>query len=228
MRLFKDLFYLFYPKLCVICDEKLIENETVICTICRHDLPLTNFQDYTNNKVTQTFYGRILIEKGYALLYYRKKGTTQKIIHDLKYKSNEEVGIFFGNWLGELLAENKEFKNIDCIIPVPLHPKKLRERGYNQVSKFGKKISFFLGIPIIEDKLIRISSTKTQTFKARFERFTNIDTKFLLKTPNEFNNKHILLIDDVITTGATLQACAKEFSKSKECKISVLAMAYTE
>lgn len=228
MRLLKDLFHLFYPKLCVVCDENLIENENVICTLCRHDLPLTNFKDYTNNKITQAFFGRVLIEKGFALLFYRKKGSTLKLIHDLKYKGNEEIGAFFGNWLGEVLAENKEFATIDYIIPVPLHPKKLRERGYNQVSKFGEKLSFHLNIPFLEHKLVRISSTKTQTFKARFERFNNIDTKFLLKNPKDFNKKHVLIIDDVLTTGATLEACALEFSKSENCKISILTMAYTE
>lgn len=228
MRLLKDLFYLFYPKLCAICEEKLVENETTICILCRHDLPLTNFQNFKENKITQTFYGRILIEKAYALLFYRKKGNTQKLIQDLKYKGNKEIGVFFGNWLGEKLKENKEFSTVDFIIPVPLHPKKLRERGYNQVTKFGEKLSEHLNILFIENCLIRISSTKTQTLKARFERFNNVDTKFLLKNPSEFDNKHILLIDDVITTGATLEACAKEFLKSKNCKISILTMAYTE
>lgn len=228
MRILKDLFYLFYPKLCAVCDLKLVENESSICTNCRHDLPLTNFLDYKDNKVTQVFYGRILIEKAYSLLFYRKKGITQKLIHDLKYKGNEEVGVFFGNWLGEILKENKEFANIDFIIPVPLHPKKLKERGYNQVTKFGERLSEYLQKPLVEDSLIRISSTKTQTFKSRFERFSNNGTKFMLKNHTDFNNKHILLIDDVITTGATLEACAKEFRKSENCKISILTMAYTE
>jgi competence protein ComFC len=228
MRLLKDFFHLFYPKLCTVCEDKLVANETTICTLCRHDLPLIGFLDYKNNKVTQTFYGRILIEKAFSLLFYRKKGSTQILIHDLKYKENEEIGIFFGNWLGAILKENNEFKTIDYIVPVPLHPKKLRERGYNQVTKFGKTISKHLEIVYLEDYLIRISSTKTQTFKARFERFNNIDTKFLLTNPSFFNNKNILLIDDVITTGATLEACAKEFLKSKNCTVSILTMAYTE
>jgi ComF family protein len=228
MRLLKDLFYLFYPKLCTACEQKLIENETTICTICRHDLPLTNFQDFRENKITEIFYGRILIEKAFSLLFFRKKGITQKLIHDLKYKGNEEIGIFFGNWLGEILNKNNEFKDIDFIIPVPLHPKKLKERGFNQVTKFGEILSTHLKIPFKENYLTRISSTKTQTFKARLERFNNIDTKFLLANHEYFNDKHILLIDDVITTGATLEACAKEFLKSKNCKISILTMAYTE
>lgn len=228
MRLLKDLFYLFYPKLCVVCDEKLIENETVLCTVCRHDLPLTNYTSYKNNKITQIFYGRVIIQKGFSLLFFRKKSATKKLIHDLKYKGNEEIGVFFGNWLGEILKHNKEFKDVDFIVPVPLHPKKLRERGYNQVTKFGKSLNTHLKIPFIENNLVRISSSKTQTFKARFERFKNVSTKFLLKNPAFFDHKHVLIIDDVITTGATLEACSKEFEKSKNCKISILTMAQTE
>lgn len=228
MNFLTNLFHLFYPKLCVNCEQKLVANETTLCTLCRHDLPLTNFKNFTQNKVIETFYGRILIKKAYSLLFFRKKGITKQLIHDLKYKGNEEIGVFFGNWIGEILKENKEFEDVDFIIPVPLHPKKLKERGYNQVTKFGETLSKHLKIPFTEKYLVRISSTKTQTFKERFERFNNIDTKFLIENPAYFDNKHILLIDDVITTGATLEACAKEFLKSKNCTISILTMAYTE
>ncbi|QXP71376.1 ComF family protein [Polaribacter sp. R2A056_3_33] len=228
MRILKDLFNLFYPKLCANCDNQLTKNENAICTFCRHDLPLTNFTNYSENKITKTFYGRITIEKAYSLLFYRKIGITKKLIHELKYKGNEEIGMFFGNWLGEMLIENNEFSAIDVIVPVPLHPKKRRERGYNQVSKFGESLSNHLNKTFVEDILLRTSSSKTQTFKARFERFNNNDTKFQLSNITALKNKHILLIDDVITTGATLEACAKELQKTEGVKISILTMAYTE
>jgi len=127
-----------------------------------------------------------------------------------------------------MLRENKEFDEIDCIVPVPLHPKKQKLRGYNQVTKFGERLSFFLNKPFIENQLIRTSSTKTQTLKARFERFKNLDTKFQIKEGDKFKGKHILLIDDVITTGATLEACANELQKYKGTTISILTMGYTE
>jgi len=228
MKLFKDLFNIFYPDLCANCDHQLTKNEDIICTFCRHDLPLTAYTNYRDNKIIKTFYGRTAIEKANSLLFYRKTGITKKLIHDLKYKGNEEVGTFFGNWLGEILKENNQFSDVDCIIPVPLHPKKLKQRGYNQVTKFGESLSFHLNIPFIENVLQRTSTAKTQTFKARFDRFNNIDTKFLLKDTSIFNNKHVLLIDDVITTGATLESCAKELQKTEHIKISILTMAYTE
>ena len=228
MTVFSDLYHLFYPKICANCNHQLITHEHLICTLCRHDLPLTNITNYTDNKIKDSFYGKVQIDKAFSLLFYRKNNSTKNLIQELKYKGNEEISAFFGDWLGELLKENEAFNEIDYIIPVPLHQKRLRKRGYNQVTKFGVQLSKHLKKPFIEDQLVRISATKTQTLKTRFERFNNLDTKFLLKEPLLFHNKHILLIDDVITTGATLEACAHEFTRMTSCKISILTIAYTE
>ncbi len=228
MQFLKDFFDLFYPKLCTNCEKKLLYKEIVLCTFCRHDLPLINYTNYKENKIAKIFYGRVDIEKANALFFFRKIGITKNLIHNLKYKGNQEIGIFFGNWWSEILKENKEFIDVDFIVPVPLHDKKLKKRGYNQVTKFGQTLSKGLKIPYAENYLARTSSTKTQTFKERFERFKNLETKFLLKDLFIFKNKHVLLIDDVITTGATLEACAKELQKTEGVKISVLTMAYTE
>ena len=228
MKLLKDLFYLFYPNICANCKEQLLQNEKVICTFCRHDLPLTNFKSYTRNKVSSIFSGRITIEKAYALLFFRKQGITKNLIHDLKYRGNEGVGVFFGNWIGEIVVKNKEFSTVDFIVPVPIHAKKKKIRGYNQVTKFGECLSMHLKVPLNEDILIRQSATKTQTLKSRFERFNDLESKFLARNTSIFKEKHILIIDDIITTGATLEACAKELLKTPGIKISILTMAYTE
>ncbi|EAR13275.1 putative amidophosphoribosyl-transferase [Polaribacter irgensii 23-P] len=228
MELLKDLRALFYPRICANCSQQLIQNESIICTFCRHDLPLTHFQSYTKNKINAIFYGRVTIEKAFALLFLRKKGITKNLIHKLKYQGTEEIGIFFGNWIGEILSENEEFSTVDFILPVPIHAKKQKIRGYNQVTKFGKCLQRHLKTPFLENVLVRKSANTTQTFKSRFERFNDLDTKFSLLNFTIFKDKHVLIIDDVVTTGATLEACALELLKTSGIRISILTMAYTE
>lgn len=228
MNLLQDVLHLFFPKICITCDTKLLQSEKIICTLCRHDLPIICYKSYKDNKITKSFYGRIPIEKATSFLFYRKEGKTKQLIHALKYKGNQEIGDFIGNWFGNILKESNEFTNIDCIIPVPLHPKKLRKRGYNQLTTFGLRLSEHLEKPYLENILIRTSASKTQTFKQRFERFSNNNTKFSVSDLSVLKNKHILLIDDVITTGATLEACCKELLAAENVKISIVTMAYTE
>ena len=228
MQFLKDVFYLFFPKTCVCCDEQLLKNETEVCLKCRFELPTTNFTDEIDNKVEQTFYGRVKIEFATALLFYRTKGISQKLIYQLKYRGKQEIGTFLGQWIGAELKESKRFPSIDYIVPVPLHVKKLKKRGYNQLSTFGNSISDILDVPFINNVLIKESVTDTQTLKGRIERWKNVDEIFHLSNAPFFEDKHILLIDDVITTGATLEACALELSKAKNIKISIATMAFTE
>lgn len=228
MNYLQDVLHLFFPKICITCNAKLLQSEKIICTLCRHDLPIICYKDYKDNKITKALYGRIPIEKANAFLFYRKDGKTKDLIHALKYKGNQEVGIFIGDWFGNILKDSNELNDIDCIIPVPLHPKKMKQRGYNQLTTFGESLSKHLKKPYVADVLIRISASKTQTFKQRFERFSNNETKFSITNTSILKNKHILLIDDVITTGATLESCCKELLTSENLKISVVTMAYTE
>lgn len=228
MNYLQDVLHLFFPKICITCNAKLLQSEKIICTLCRHDLPIICYKDYKDNKITKALYGRIPIEKANAFLFYRKDGKTKDLIHALKYKGNQEVGIFIGDWFGNILKDSNELNDIDCIIPVPLHPKKMKQRGYNQLTTFGESLSKHLEKPYVADVLIRISASKTQTFKQRFERFSNNETKFSITNTSILKNKHILLIDDVITTGATLESCCKELLTSENLKISVVTMAYTE
>ncbi len=228
MQFLKDTFYLFFPKTCVCCDEQLVKNEIEVCLKCRFELPITNFTDEKENGVEQIFYGRVKIEFATALLFYRTKGISQKLIYQLKYKGKQGVGNILGEWLGLELKESSRFLSIDYIVPVPLHPKKLKKRGYNQLSTFGNSISQILEVPLIHDVLIKKFVTNTQTLKRRFERWKNVNEIFYLNDASIFKNKHILLIDDVITTGATLEACALELSKTEDIKISIATMTFTE
>ena len=228
MKYLYNLLHLFFPKICITCNTQLLISEKLICTPCRHDLPIICYKDLKNNKIKNAFLGRIPIEKAISFLFYRKEGKAKKIIHSLKYKGNQEVGHFIGEWFGNMLKESNEFKTIDHIVPVPLHNKKLKQRGYNQLTTFGKTLSKQLNSNYKPNVLIRTSASKTQTFKQRVERFSNSDTKFNLRDLDLFKNKHILLIDDVITTGATLEACCKELLRVENIKISIVTMAYTE
>ncbi|MEN8123995.1 MAG: phosphoribosyltransferase family protein [Bacteroidota bacterium] len=223
----KNLIHIFFPELCIICEKSLFEGESPICVHCRHDLPLTNFSFENNNTVETSFYGRVDIQEATALFYFYKKSNVQKLIQELKYRNNEEIGKYFGNWLGDDLLQSDRFKKIDCIIPVPLHPKKLKQRGYNQLTKFGESLSKKLQIPYIDDLLIRKTYAKTQTFKQREERIQDIEGIFDITDIERIRNKHVLLIDDVITTGSTIEACSLALTQTPSVKISIATMAYT-
>ncbi|WP_456463648.1 ComF family protein [Lutibacter sp.] len=228
MNFLKDIFNIFFPEVCLCCYEALSYNDSTVCLTCRHDLPLTHFSFEKNNLVEKSFYGRVQIIAATALFYFFKKGKVQQLIHELKYNKQQQVGDFIGDWLGEEMAESNRFKNIDYIIPVPLHRKKLKIRGYNQVTHFGKSLEKKLQIPYNETFLVKISSTKTQTKKLRLDRWKNVQELFVVQNKSHLENKHILLIDDIITTGATLEACCKAFEKIKNLKISIACMAYTK
>ena len=228
MTFFSSIIDLFYPKTCVHCHSNLLLEETILCTNCRFDLPMIENYDFQNNEISQVYAGRILLEKAGAFLYFRKRGITRNLIHELKYKGNQEIGSFLGNWFGYLLQQSGAFGDIDLIIPVPLHPKKQKIRGYNQLTTFGQALGKQLGTIYSENFLTRVSKSKTQTFKTRLERFSNANTKFEIQNMEELEGKHILLIDDVITTGATLESCYLEFVKIPGISISIITMAYTE
>ena len=222
-----SIFNLFYPEQCSICKSQLVKGEKAICISCISDLPAINFCNLTNNNVETSFYGRIPIEEATSLFFFHKKGKVQKLIHQLKYKGNQQIGTVLGDWLGENMILSKRFNDLDCIIAVPLHPNKLKKRGYNQLTTFGQVLSQKLDIPMIENVLIKVSSSQTQTKKNRFDRSINVTEKFELLDYENIKNKHILLIDDIITTGATLEACSIQLLQSENIKISIATMAYT-
>ncbi|WP_237274311.1 ComF family protein [Tenacibaculum ovolyticum] len=227
MQYLKDIFYLFYPNLCVNCNVSLLQSENYLCTFCCNELPIIDDNEYINVTLMSAFYGKVLVENLRSFLYYQKHSITQKIIHELKYKNQEKIGKFLGRWFGEKLKESGVFNDVDYIVPVPLHKKKLKKRGYNQLTKFGETLSTILNIEYKPEVLIKSTIVKTQTFKHRFDRFSDNKTTFNLIDLEVFENKHVLLIDDVITTGATLIACCTELLKTKNITISIATIAYT-
>lgn len=170
------------------------------------------------------FYGRFPVEQATALFQFQKRGITQQLLHNLKYRGQEKISNYFGKWLGIELSENENYSSINMVIPVPLHRQKLKKRGYNQVSGFGKEIAAALKIPFREDVLIKVSKTHSQVFKKRLTRFV-AEEIFTLSKPEIISNKHILLVDDIVTTGATLENCAQQLLKSPHVKLSVATIA---
>jgi len=216
---------LFFPKVCYTCNNELLDFENYVCTKCRHNLPITNFHFDNNDAVEKVFYGRVKVENATSLLRFENKGIVQQLIHNLKYKGYEDIGIFLGEWLGNELKTIETYHDIDIVIPVPLHKNKLKKRGYNQVDKFAQEIAKALAVEYNDKALIKITSTKSQVTKKRLARWQSTTELFAIEHPDQIQNKHILLVDDIITTGATLEACINELKTAKNVKISIATMA---
>ncbi|WP_317173820.1 ComF family protein [Kordia aestuariivivens] len=214
----------FFPEICLGCSAKLMHQEQHICTKCRHNLPFTSFHKHHQNPVLNTFYGRVPIENATALLHYKKNGMVQQLLHQLKYKGRQEIGTILGNFLGHELKKEISYRNITHIIPVPLHKKRFRKRGYNQVTTFGQQLAHHLEIEYLEDILVKVTNTKTQAFKKRAARWLTTQHSFEVTDLQKLEGQHILLVDDVITTGATLEACANALKKIPNIKISIATM----
>ena len=221
----KSIINLFFPPVCAGCHSFLVSNENVICTLCRHNLPLTNHHLNPENEAFKKFYGRIPVEHTSTLLYFHKKGIVQELIHNLKYKGQEDIGTVLGEWYADELKTLEILQSVDEIIPVPLHKRKLRERGYNQVTNFGTTLSSGLNIPYNPNLLVRNIYSKTQSKKNLLNRSEGIDTTFDVIFSEKDHDKHFLLIDDVLTTGSTLEACSHALLKIPGAKISIVCMA---
>ena len=223
-----NLLNLFYPKVCAGCESLLLNTEYVICTRCRHEIPLTLHHVVDNKEVMTKFYGRLDVQFAGALLYFHKKGIVQEMIHKLKYKGHEEIGTAIGLWYGSELTNHPFVKDIDFIIPVPLHKKRLKKRGYNQVTAFGEALSATLNIPLHADLLVRTKYTETQVWKTLIERSNVTEKGFEVLDVEKMEHKHFLLIDDVLTTGATLEACGSALLKIPGARLSIVCMAMTQ
>jgi ComF family protein len=223
--MFKSLINLFFPEVCAGCDSFLLASENVICTVCRHNIPMTNHHQIHQNEAYQKFYGKLPVEFVSTMCFFHKKGIVQEMIHKLKYKGHQEIGTAVGDWYAEALKTIAVFKEIDEIIPVPLHRKRLRSRGYNQVATFGKALSENLSIAYNDRLLVRNIYSKTQTKEDRIGRTANSQSVFDVSFSEKDHNKHFLIVDDVLTTGATLESCGRAIAKIPGAKISIVCMA---
>ncbi len=223
-----DFLSLLFPELCPACGEALVVNEKIICTDCLYNLPITNFHQQPDNIVARQFWGKINIQGAYSLYYFSKGGKVQNLMHHFKYKGMHGIGNILGNIAGNQLNTNDAFVGVDYIIPVPLHKSRLKQRGYNQSLCFAEGIAQKLQATVEHNNLMRVKATETQTHRSRFARFENMQEVFVVKDAERLKNKHVLLVDDIVTTGSTLEACGIELLKIQGLKLSIATIAYAE
>lgn len=225
---FLDFLALFFPELCAACGKNLFKNEQVICTNCIYHLPLTNFHSDPENRVARQLWGRFPFIQAGSFVYFQKGNKVQNIMHQLKYNNRPEAGFRMGQLYAYELSRSGNWQKPDLLIPVPLHPSKLKKRHYNQSEYIANGIASVLNIPVIVNNLLRIENTETQTRKSRFARYENLKGAFLIKDTASLNDKHILLVDDVMTTGATLEACSVELLLIEGVHLSIATLAFAE
>lgn len=224
-KIINEINNILLPRVCFGCNARLFRGEHILCAVCRHDVPLTDHNFLQENAVDRIFYGRIPIKKAASFTFFSKNGLVKNLLHWLKYKNQEQIGTFLGEWCGANLANDPNLEHIDVVIPVPLHTKKLKKRGYNQVAKFAQEVAKSLQVAYRDDLLVKTINTKTQTKKDRQLRWESSKEAFQLNPASPFQYKHVLLVDDVITTGATIESCAHVLMQRNDIEVSVLSMA---
>jgi ComF family protein len=222
-----SLTHLFFPHICAGCGTDVINKDQLLCLACTDRLPLTNYYAHADNPVEKTFWGRIPLNHAASYLYFNKDSIVQQLMHQFKYKGNQEIGLYFGRKMGSAVLSAARFQPPDFLVPLPLHPQRQKKRGYNQAEVLCRGMAQSLAIPVLEQAVIRTMQTETQTHKNRESRWQNMEGKFILNHPSLLENKHVMLVDDVITTGATLEACGVELLKARGLLLSIATLAYT-
>ncbi len=227
-QVLNDTISILYPSLCAACDELLLQGEDVICTSCMVNLPRTGFHAIAENPVAKQFWGKVQLEGATALFHFHKGEKVQTLMHRLKYNNRPEIGNKLGAVCAREIIKSNPYATVDFIIPIPLHKKKQKIRGYNQAYCFAKGMADIYGKVVLKDGLQRVKFTDTQTRKNRFDRHKNVKTVFRVSKPHLFIGKRVLIVDDVLTTGSTLASCIQLFNKIEGAKVMVAAIAYAE
>lgn len=225
---FDSLLSLFFPHCCLICGGALAKGEECLCACCNIDLPRTHYHKRKDNPVEQLFWGKMPLERATSYFFYRRGGNSRHILYPLKYNGQKEIGETMGRYMAAELLASGFFESIDLIVPVPLHKKKQKLRGYNQSEWLARGVSAITAIPVCTSGLVRKKNTETQTHKSVLQRWENVNGIFHVTSPENFIGKHILIIDDVLTTGATTVACASALATVESVRISVLTLAVAE
>lgn len=222
-----DLLGLFYPRSCVECGRQLLPKMEVFCHVCLPELPRCALAEHAGNRLEELFYGRVRIEAATSYLYFKKHGVVQRLTHLLKYRGRQDIGMWIGEAHWKEIARSDRFGSIDLVIPVPLHSSKKRKRGYNQVNRYGQSLARNLNVPFEENTLIRKRTGKSLTGKNRTERNESMKNVFVIASCEDLEGKHVLLVDDIITSGATLEACAQKVLNLPGTRVSLASMAFT-
>jgi ComF family protein len=223
---FSPLLHLFYPHICIGCGTDILGEDHPVCLKCLSELPNTDFAYMEGNPMEKLFWGRLKLHACTSQFYFTKGNVIQSLVHELKYKNNKQVGVYLGRMLGKSILDNDRFRNIDILVPLPLFADKERRRGYNQSFLICEGISEIINLPVMTGNILRERPTESQTLKKRKERWENVEGSFTIKDPDSLINKHILLVDDVITTGATLEACGSEILKIPGSTLSIATLTY--
>jgi ComF family protein len=227
-RYSSDFVNLFYPDLCVSCGRKLLFSESHFCSFCKHQMPRSGYINTRNNAAEKIFYGRIPVHSAASAYLFHNKGRIQKVLHAIKYKGQKDTAFVLGQLLGKELKKSDRFSCCDTIVPVPLHLKKLKIRGYNQSEWLGKGLSEGMEVPLNTSLISRNIYNNSQTTINKYDRWLNVENAFQLNQNASLNAKHILLVDDVLTSGATLEACGRELLKIPNSKLSLFTLAFAD
>jgi len=219
----ESVLHLLFPHICSGCGNDILPKESVLCMRCIEAMPETNFEWHPNNPVEKLFWGRLQLQAAAGQYYFTKESLMQRLMHQFKYKTNRELGMQLGRMMGEQLKRSGRF-NADALIPLPLFPAKEKRRGYNQATVLCQGMQGIMDIPILDKVITRPQHTETQTKKGRIERWKNMEGKFILIDPAAIQGKHLVLVDDVVTTGATLEACGAELLKGENASLSVVTL----
>jgi ComF family protein len=220
----ESILHLVFPHICEGCGSDLLQPDHYLCLKCLSKLPHTRFHLYADNPVEQHFWGRIPVTHATAQYYFTKESLVQAVMHGIKYRGHKELGIYMGRLMGSSLSEASRFGDVEALIPLPLHPRKERRRGFNQATLLCRGISEVTGWPVVENVVIRSSFSESQTRKGRVERWQNMQGRFELVDDSAVKGRHVLLVDDVITTGATLEACGAALLKAEGLRLSIATL----
>lgn len=217
---------MFFPEFCYSCGSDLVSRDQLLCLRCLHQLPYTRFEKFKGNPVEKIFWGRIPVQFAASLFYFTKGSTIERLMHQLKYRGKKEVGMYCGRLMAHAFTNSSFSEQIDFLVPLPLFKKREHQRGYNQAKLICDGLGESLHLQVSTEIIERVEATETQTHKNRVERWQNMQGRFKVKESSAIQNKHLILVDDVITTGATLESCAQELLKAGAI-VSIYTLGYS-